>query len=97
MCPDKKLEWFDPDQAAVVEQLVRQRWSDSYEMPPHTEVLLHPDGSPIKVRDLIFRTHIDLRIGFSHARGGLWIGGAALNNHPDIVLTLSTHTSRNPR
>jgi len=49
MCPDKKLQWFDPDQATVVEQLVQQWWSDLYETSPDTEVLLHPDGSPIKV------------------------------------------------
>jgi len=56
MCPDKKLEWFDPDQAVVVEQLVQQWWSDSYEMPPCTETLLHPDGSPIKVCEFLFFT-----------------------------------------
>ena len=49
MCPDKKLEWFDPDQAAVVDQLVQQWWSDTYKSSPHAEVSSQPDGSPVKV------------------------------------------------
>jgi hypothetical protein len=46
MCPDKKLEWFDPDQATEVEQLVQQRWLDTYKT---SESSSQPDSSPIKV------------------------------------------------
>ena len=49
MCPDKKLEWFDLDQAVVAEQLVRERWSDTYETSLGAEASLRPDSSPVKV------------------------------------------------
>lgn len=49
MCPDKKLTWFDDEQAKVVEELVRQRWSDTYETFSCVEASLQPDGSPVKV------------------------------------------------
>ena len=49
LCPYKKLTWFDEEEALTVEQLVRQRWSETYEKFLHTEELLQPDGSPIKV------------------------------------------------
>ena len=45
MCPDKKLEWFDPDQAMAVEQLVQQRWSDMYKMSLQAETSLQLNGS----------------------------------------------------
>ena len=95
MCPDKKLEWFDPDQAAVVDQLVRQRWSDTYKSSPHAEVSSQPDGSPVKVcyPNLLYPYGPEKK--FRRARNGLLIDGAMLNNHPDIRLTLSTPTSRN--
>jgi len=51
MCPDKKLGWFDHEQAISAEQLVRERWSETYEnISQAEEHPLQPGGSPVKVR-----------------------------------------------
>ena len=54
MCPDKKLEWFNGEQAAVAENLVRQRWLDTYERFSQAEESSEPNGSPIKVRCIFY-------------------------------------------
>ena len=58
MCPDKKLKWFDDEGATVADQLVRQRWSDTYEKISDAGVSSQPDGSPAKV--------FHLRFGYLH-------------------------------
>ena len=50
MCPDKKLSWFDDEQAVMAENLVRQRWSETYEKFSQIEEPSQPNGSPIEVR-----------------------------------------------
>jgi hypothetical protein len=49
MCPDKKLTWFNEEEATVAEKLVRQRWVDTYEKFSLAEVSLQANGSPVKV------------------------------------------------
>ncbi|KAF9792013.1 hypothetical protein BJ322DRAFT_997777, partial [Thelephora terrestris] len=49
MCPDKKLTWFNEEEATVAEKLVRQRWVDTYEKFSLAEALLQANGSPVKV------------------------------------------------
>jgi hypothetical protein len=56
MCPDKKLEWFDGEQVVIAENLVRQRWLDTYERFSHAEESLQPDGSPAKVRRIFLKS-----------------------------------------
>ena len=50
MCPDKKLAWFDDEQAVTAEMLVRQRWSDTYEKFSQAEELSQPSSSHTEVR-----------------------------------------------
>lgn len=49
LCPDKKLTWFDEEEALTAEQLVRQRWPETYEFFSYAETMLQPDSSPAKV------------------------------------------------
>lgn len=49
LCPDKKLSWFDDEQAIVVESLVQQQWSDAYENFSHAEEPSRPDSPPTEV------------------------------------------------
>ena len=92
MCPDKKLEWFDPDQAMAVEQLVRQRWSDTYKMSLQAETSLQLNGSPIKVGWTFFLADLGLKLKFSCAQNGLLVGGTTLNNHHGTAPTPVTLT-----
>lgn len=69
MCPDKKLTWFDDEQATVAAELVRQRWSDSYEAFSDVEASSHYNGSPIKVYHFLSgHTNSDMR--FRHPQSG---------------------------
>lgn len=54
MCPDKKLTWFNDEGATVAEQLVQQRWSDTYEKLPDADTSPQSNSSPIKVCYLHF-------------------------------------------
>ena len=49
MCPDKKLTWFNDNDATAAEELVRQRWSETYERNSDAEVPSHSGSSPVKV------------------------------------------------
>jgi len=71
MCPDKKLTWFDNEQVAAVEQLVRQRWLDTYKKLPPVDISSNPDGSPVKVHSsrlchliLLTQNSVTLKVAF---------------------------------
>jgi len=49
MCPEKKLTWFDDEEAVLVEELVRKWWSEKYEKFSPPDSMLNFDGSPVKV------------------------------------------------
>lgn len=49
MCLDKKLGWFNDEEAAMAEQAVRQRWSETYEKLSDVDESSQPHGSPVKV------------------------------------------------
>ena len=55
MCLDKKLGWFDHEQATVAEQLVQQRWSETYKNTSQAEENgSQLNSSPVKVRHSLF-------------------------------------------
>ena len=91
MCPNKKLGWFDIEEAAEVEELVRQRWLETYEISDR-EVLPQPNSSPIKVCHFRFIPIICVCLKeHSHARDGWLISGAS---HPVTTLIPSMPTSK---
>ena len=49
MCPDKKLAWFDDEQAVIAEMLVWQWWLDTYEKFSQAEELSQPSSSHTEV------------------------------------------------
>ena len=49
MCPDKKLSWFDDEEAATAEQVTQQWWSETYERLSDADDPSQPHGSPVKV------------------------------------------------
>jgi hypothetical protein len=97
MCPDKKLAWFDDEQAETAEELVRQRWLDTYESFSHAEASPQPAGSPVKVHCINLNDLCGSETKFRHTRSGSWVGNTGLNDHPGIATTPLMHTSRNHR